>query len=109
MIVLASYGKEELCNRACLSEEQEADREIKRKAEKEESRDVCCKGERERQGKRKVEEEERTNEKRKRREGQGKRKGEEEKKESSSYYKWQSLPRAYDKGLSAFPGIDIPQ
>ena len=29
--------------------------------------------------------------------------------ESSSYYKWQSLPGAYDKGLSALPGIEIPQ
>ena len=27
----------------------------------------------------------------------------------SSYYKWQSLPGAYDKGLSALPGIENPQ
>ena len=53
-------------------------REGKRKVKaEEESRDVCCKGEREGQGKRKVEEEKR----------------------ESSYYKWQSLPGAYDKGL----------
>ena len=58
-----------------------------------------------------------------RREGQGKRKGEEEKtngrrrvrervrrrRESSSCYKWQSLPGAYDKGLSELPDIEIPQ
>ena len=29
--------------------------------------------------------------------------------ESNSYYKWQSLPGAYDKGLSALPDIEIPQ
>ena len=52
------------------------------------------------QGKRKVEEEERTNGRR--REGQG-RGG---KREINSYYKWQSLPGA---GLSALPGIEIPQ
>ena len=66
-----------------------------------------------------VEEEERTNEKREK--GQGKRKGEnkwirkrgtkseEEEKRESNYYKWQSLSGAYDKGLSALPGTEIPQ
>ena len=29
--------------------------------------------------------------------------------ETSSYYKWQSLPGHYDKDLSALPGIKIPQ
>ena len=27
----------------------------------------------------------------------------------SSYYKWQSLPGAYDKGFSILQGIEIPQ
>ena len=45
-----------------------------------------------------------------RREGQENRKGVEEKRErESSYYKWQSLPGAYDKGLSSLPDIEITQ
>ena len=59
--------------------------------------------------------EERTNGKRR-----GKRKGDEERihrrnrgresvrRRGSSYYKWQSLPGAYDKGFSILQGIEIP-
>ena len=92
--------KEEVCNREIeelLSEEQryrqrEKERERQRRRK---SRDVCYKGERDRERERL-------------REQMGKRNGEKEKRESS-YYKWQSLPGAYDKGLSTLPGIEIPQ
>ena len=52
-----------------------------------------------------VSEVERTNGKRKR--GTWRRKRVRRRRESSSYYKWQSLPGAYDKSLSALPGIEI--
>ena len=74
-------------------------------------------GKEERDGEReRVEEEERTNGKRR-----GKRKGEyigeEERnrgresvrRRESSYYKWQSLPGANDKGFSILQGIAMPQ
>ena len=100
--------------------------ERKKEKGKEESRDVCCKGERETEkegtnGKRRqrVEEEERTNGKRReglegeeertngrRREGQGKRKGE-EKREQQLLLVAEST-WGYDKSLSASPGTEIP-